>query len=111
MAYFKVSFGNLGNRGCGHTICTYDHECQFDETCKDKQCVKDENSKWTCSSGVYDNPELACRRSNYKWQCSSGFFDTPEMGCRRVDLNEGNLTEFLIGIWISFSYKSYCDRS
>ena len=58
--------------------------------------MKDQSSKWTCSPGVYDSPELACRRVNYKWQCSSGFFDTPEMACRRVDMNKGISIEFHI---------------
>ena len=42
--------------------CTFDHECHFDEVCQNRECVKDETSKWQCRPGLFDSPEMACRR-------------------------------------------------
>ena len=52
-----------GNKNCD-AICTFDHECQFDEVCRNRGCVKDESIEWQCSSGRFKTPEMACRRVN-----------------------------------------------
>lgn len=53
----------IGNKMCD-SICTFNHECQFDEVCKNRECVKDNSSRWHCNSGYFDSPEMACRRIN-----------------------------------------------
>ena len=69
-----------GNKNCD-AICTFDHECQFDEVCQNRECVKDDTFKWQCSTGLFDSPEKACRRVKpskgillLKFQNNCGFF-------------------------------------
>ena len=47
---------------CCDSICTFDHECHFDEVCKNGNCGVDETYKWQCTSGLFDKPEMACRK-------------------------------------------------
>ena len=45
---------------CCDSICTFDRECHFDEVCKSGQCTKIRDVAWTCDSGVFTEPSLAC---------------------------------------------------
>ena len=47
---------------CCDSICTFDHECDFDKICKDGRCIKDRNVEWECSSGRFETPSLACKK-------------------------------------------------
>ena len=47
---------------CCDSICTFDHECEFDKICKDGRCIKNRKVEWECSSGRFETPSLACKK-------------------------------------------------
>lgn len=51
----------LANQCCD-SICTLNRECHFDEICISGQCSKEKGVAWTCKSGVFTEPSLACEK-------------------------------------------------
>ena len=51
---------------CCDSICTFDQDCDFHETCDNGKCIEDKTKLWQCSPKVSESPGEVCHKITVK---------------------------------------------